>query len=738
VKVLVVTVNELDPKGEQMPMASPKRNPLERKATFDCQGDLPRLPIPSLEETLQKFENVTMKALLTPTELEEMKKDVKEFLEGDGPSLQEALLKYEADNVREGKIGSYVEEFWNDAYLAPDSSVVLNLNPYFLLEDGPDPKIAKDQLRRAASLTFAAVRVASALRNHNIAPDTFKGKPLCMDQFKALFGASRQPALDSSDRVHVYEDSSHVLVLCNCQFYFVPVLWPDSGNVAVDETDIHRALEAVEKDAYKVQASEANKKSIGVFTSLPRSEWAELRSNLVATKINAESLNVIDSALFVLVLDNYSPTSIHDAAANVLHGTSQLKPGDTAQVGTCLNRWYDKLQLIVSKDGSCGINFEHSAIDGHTALRFVSDVFAETVISFAESIVDVIHGRGRIQHVVEAMVDRASQSDRKDAPDTSLKKLQLDLDDHMIERIHFAETALCDELGASDTFVLEFKNFGKRFIVENSMSPDSFVQMSMLLAYYKLYGKVVTMYEPVLTKSFYHGRTEAQRSTTTQASQLCKVWCRKDSSKADKIVALRSAVKEHSQLVRESAAGKGVDRHLFSLRCIAERNSKAIPRFFSSTSWKKLNHTVLSTSNCGNPALRLFGFGPVVPDGFGIGYIIKDYALSYSVSSRHRQTQRYVRSLQNVLNEMEQVVSSTDASVTEATPEASTSFEYPDIWGENSALPASQPLSSLTDTNNQASQRLRSMSFSTVVSRESSLSLLQSLSEQVVLDVNDE
>lgn len=28
-------------------------------------------------------------------------------------------------------------------------------------------------------------------------------------------------------------------------------------------------------------------------------------------------------------------------------------------------------------------------------------------------------------------------------------------------------------------------------------------------------------------------------------------------------------------------------------------------------------------SNCGNPSLRLFGFGPVVRDGFGIGYIIK-------------------------------------------------------------------------------------------------------------------
>ena len=28
---------------------------------------------------------------------------------------------------------------------------------------------------------------------------------------------------------------------------------------------------------------------------------------------------------------------------------------------------------------------------------------------------------------------------------------------------------------------------------------------------------------------------------------------------------------------------------------------------------------VISTSNCGNPALRLFGFGPVDRDGFGVG-----------------------------------------------------------------------------------------------------------------------
>jgi carnitine O-acetyltransferase len=143
--------------------------------------------------------------------------------------------------------------------------------------------------------------------------------------------------------------------------------------------------------------------------------------------------------------------------------------------------------------------------------------------------------------------------------------------------------------------------------------------MSMLLAYYRLYGKLVCMYEPVLTKQFYHGRTEAMRTTTPAAAEFCRVWCSQFSTPEEKLESLRKATQEHSRLVKESAKGKGVDRHLFALRCIAERNGLEMPEFFRSKPWETLNHTILSTSNCGNPSLRLFGFGPVVHDGFGIG-----------------------------------------------------------------------------------------------------------------------
>lgn len=415
---------------------------------------------------------------------------------------------------------------------------------------------------------------------------------------------------------------------------------------------------------------------------------------------NKTALRVIDSALFILVLDDFLPPDVHAAAANMLHGTNELKGLETMQVGSCLNRWYDKMQLIVCRDGTSGLIFEHSIIDGHTALRFVADIYSETIISFAESIVDLIHGRGRITHVVNAVVERAAKAAYKEghALDVLPKKLVFELSESILDQIYFAETALCDEIHSSDTYVLEFEDYGKRLIVANKISPDAFVQMSILLAYYRLYGKVVCMYEPALTKQFFHGRTEAIRGTTPQAKNLCQVWCDRKSSTAQKLEALRLATTEHSRLTIEAASGLGVDRHLFSLKSMAARTGMRTPLFFHSEAWRSLNHTVLSTSNCGNPALRLFGFGPVVPDGFGIGYIIKDDAISYSVCSKHRQTRRYVNSLRRALNEMQEVLEPISSVTVEQqrptlnqmkeslTRKQSSFVSYGDVWGESDAV----------------------------------------------------
>ena len=718
--------------------------------TFMYQDTLPRLPIPSLDETLNKFLRHVEALYDTKVQQLQAQQHVLDFLKSDGPKLQDLLLDYEQAGLATGVIGSYVEEFWNETNLVPDPNVVLNLNPFFVLEDGPDPKTNKDPLRRAASLCFACIKMASQLRNEAVLPDSFKGRPLCMDQFKAVFGAARvpQPPDDAyeggADDIDIYPDSGHVVVMCRKQLYYFQCLWWD-GSVAVDEEDVIDILEAIQKNATQsTSPAAAAASSLGVLTTLDRKTWGKVRAELSEVAMNNEYLIIMDSSLFVLVLDDYIPTNVHDAAANMLHGSYQIRSSSASsplpdsagvntnasvetdrtnkhnknrsrnvsihtsktedtedddftvnpvttgsnptilhQLGTCCNRWYDKLQIIVCGDGTAGINFEHSAIDGHTALRVASDIYAETVVNFAQSITKTIHAHQQhlnhhlppssapsnshglpspgggftnaIPHVIHAKVQRAATTmDEHGRPalDVMPKKMQFTIPPSVKRQIFHAETALGDKIVASETIVLEFNSYGKSMITSNNFSPDAYVQMSILLAYYKIYGKVVCAYEPVLTKTFFHGRTEAMRSATREAKELCERFFQSKYTPVQKLSLLRRAIQTQVQYVAESARGKGVDRHLFALKCIAERHDLSVPEFFVSEPWKKLNHSILSTSNCGNPSIRLFGFGPVVPDGYGIGYIIKDSSISFTISSKHRQTRRYAFGLEGVLKAM--------------------------------------------------------------------------------------
>jgi carnitine O-acetyltransferase len=265
-----------------------------------------------------------------------------------------------------------------------------------------------------------------------------------MDQFRALFGASRIPKRNSKDTIAVYDQTNHVAVMCCNQLYYFQALWPD-GDIAVDEGDLCDILEAIHAHAHKHGKDDdddgtmdeddrqylSSLSAVGVLTSLSRSEWAIVREEMIADSPikNSESFTIVDSALFVLVLDDYVPPNKNAAAANMLHGSYELsqrkmpeKTGDRKsfqsryllpceqyQSGSCTNRWYDKLQVIVTKDGNAGINFEHSAIDGHTALRFVSDIYADTIISFAQSITKLVQAHdGVIPSVISANVKRAA------------------------------------------------------------------------------------------------------------------------------------------------------------------------------------------------------------------------------------------------------------------------------------------------------------------------------------------
>jgi carnitine O-acetyltransferase len=606
-----------------------------------------------------------------------------------------------------------------DSYLNFDNPVVLNLNPFFLLEDDPTPA-RNNQVTRAASLVISALSFVRAVRKEELPPDTLRGTPLCMYQYSRLFGTARIPT-ENGCHIGQDPDARHIVVLCHGQFYWFDVL-DDNSDLIMTEKDVSINLQTIVDDAQETPIQDAAKGALGVLSTENRKIWSGLRDVMTRDEgsNNADCLGIVDSALFILCLDYTEPASGADLCQNMLCGTSQVEKG--VQTGTCTNRWYDKLQIIVCKNGSAGINFEHTGVDGHTVLRFASDVYTDTILRFARSI------NGQAPSLWASTSPDPSKRDPASFGDVSTTphKLEWDMVPELSIALRFAETRLADLIQQNEFQTLDFAAYGKNLMTSMGFSPDAFVQMAFQAAYYGLYGRVECTYEPAMTKVYLHGRTEAIRSVTPESVDFVQTfWA--ENPPQQKVDALKKACQKHTANTKECAKAQGCDRHLYALfsvwqKALDEDGAEAassnglssngysspvdagserdpasavgspgrnsvmsvdgddirsnstrghgnsspsrgqnnnMPLLFADSGWDKLNNTILSTSNCGNPSLRHFGFGPTTGDGFGIGYIIKDEGISICASSKHRQTRRFVDALESYLLEIRRVLRTT-------------------------------------------------------------------------------
>lgn len=543
-----------------------------------------------------------------------------------------------------------------------------------------------------------------------------KDQPLCMYQYSRMFGTARIPT-ESGCQIAQDPSSKHIVVLCKGQFYWFDAL-DDNNDLIMTEKDVSVNLQVIVEDAEQTPMHNAAKGAVGVLSTENRKVWSGLRDviNREEGSNNSDCLNIVDSALFILCLDYTEPKSTSDLCMNMLCGTSEIEKG--VQVGTCTNRWYDKLQIIVCKNGSAGINFEHTGVDGHTVLRFASDVYTDTILRFAKSI------NGQAPSLWTSTSPDPSKRDPDSFGDVSTTphKLEWDMIPEMATALRFAETRLADLIQQNEFAVLEFEGYGKNFMTSMGFSPDAFVQMAYQAAYYGMYGRLESQYEPAMTKVYFHGRTEAIRPVTEESVEFVRTFWADQPADA-KVDALRKAAKKHTAITKECSKAEGYDRHLYALLSLWQREADAawsvptsrsrgasasasadtngdttsptgdsvppskrnsmlseegssqspirrqpqqyhnLPSLFSDAGWDMINDTVLSTSNCGNPSLRHFGFGPASAHGFGIGYIIKDGSVSICASSKHRQTQRFMGAIEAYFVEIRKLLRQTQKGV---------------------------------------------------------------------------
>jgi len=495
---------------------------------------------------------------------------------------------------------------------------------------------AYSQVDRATSLIYAFLRFYRKIKRGELTRDyerNFDKKmlPMCMSQYQNLFAATRIPKIGCDESLH-YENSTHIVVLVAGQYYWFDVFdkeevekgdWRSVG--ILSEYDIEVNLRFI-LNHFKTSPFAERLPPLGVLTTLNRNHWALLRDELTTNSLNKESLEKVESALFVVCLDDVTPSSPNEVSKVLLHGDGR-------------NRWFDKsLQLIIASNGKSGINMEHSGLDGHTVLRFATDVYLDSIKHYVPRSRSLRLGRLEPQllhwkisaSIITAISNAGEQVDK------------------IIEQV--------------ETQVLEFTDYGKDLIISHKLSPDGYVQMGFQLAYFRVFGQITNIYESCSTKRYAFGRTETLRGITKECVAFLHSFTSSSISRGEKLKKLRAAVESHSNLMKDCKEGRGVDRHLFGLKNIALQRIKQqqqlqatgentapvakLPELFEDSSYKTFSESVLSTSNCGGKALILFGFGPVVPRGFGIGYLINSDSIIVNLTSRHRRTNFFMKALE--------------------------------------------------------------------------------------------
>lgn len=227
-----------------------------------------------------------------------------------------------------------------------------------------DPTPARgNQLMRATSLILASLAFVHDLRTAQLEPDNFRGIPLDMSQYPKLFGTARIPTREGC-RMQIDPESKHIVVMARGQFYWfdvshfgrycqstitdrcfstvnTPQVLDSKNRPALTERALLANLTAILNDAARTPPNQVAQQALGVLSTERRSTWAAIRQDLMNHEGNSLCLDMIDKALFVVCLDDTSPATASEMCNNMLCGTYKLEKG--VQVGTCTNRWYDKV-----------------------------------------------------------------------------------------------------------------------------------------------------------------------------------------------------------------------------------------------------------------------------------------------------------------------------------------------------------------------------------------------------------
>ncbi|CAL1714125.1 unnamed protein product [Somion occarium] len=574
--------------------------------TFAAQSSLPKLPVPDLPDTLAKLKESLKPLAWSDAELAEVNKKIDEFGSGAGEELQKRLTK------RRDETAHWLEEWWDDlGYLTYRDSVIVNVSYYYGFDDYP-AHLPQGSIARAAALTRGAMQFRQLFKLGQVKPESTKEGPICMDTWRWMFDCCRIPGQQGADWSVSYAkdgdrgDSGHIIVLRKGRVW---KLDPWQNGRLLSLAELQRQLQHISDNT----ASEYP--GVGVLTASNRDVWAKDYANLISDPQNASIVEQIQSAAFVLSLDIEQPTDLVSYSRALWHGSVTPHAGvNNKPLLGLRNRWVDKpVSFVVFENGKAGILGEHSVMDG------------TPTVALCDTVLDMI---------ADPTWDQGEPT-----KDASLPvALDWKVSPTVESAIESAEKAAL-ELVESQAMNILRTPYGKAAIKSFKVSPDSWAQMVVQLAYARLlnskgWKRQGGTYEAATTRKFFKGRTEAIRVVSSESDAWVRSMDDETVSVEERMRLFGEATKKHIGWARMAGNGLGVDRHMLGLRQSLKKD-ETLPALYSDPLFKRSSNWVLSTSAIFSKHFEAYGWGEVVPEGFGVAYMTGfDGYLQYTITSR--------------------------------------------------------------------------------------------------------
>ena len=557
---------------------------------FDSDYSLPSLPVPDIENTCIRLTQ-SIKPLVSP-EVWAKTLTAIEKLPSQAGALQDLLLKHR-DSLRFNS--SWLRPLWDDVYLSYRGTLPVNMN-YCYEFDGK--RWGEYPL---AALIASLCRVIGEIRDGSLKAEATKAGFLSMDALLNVF----YTRIPSPVRDVLYSPQLaaplSVAVACKGRWFIMSAV--NEQGKPLPPPSIWEALCTIKKQAARQTDQTGEAVPVGSLTAAERPNAAKLQDELSVNPMNRMNLSSIANCVFAVCLDDEA--SGDDFAASLVGGDSA-------------NRWFDKsLQIVSGPEQRLGVNLEHSGCDGSMWLY---------VLNRADSI---LCEDGFASSFEKASFEKASSAEGA----AHVRALQWNIGKDLAASLNNVRETFANTMKSMTIKQRSITSVSKNIIKPKNCSPDAFVQMLYQAAYYKEKRFLPSVYEAVSTRAFYQGRTECARPVTEASKAFITSLYEGGESAQALLEKFRLAEQAHVQGLGHAQKAQGAERHISGLQYMHAMYSGDIhkPDIFDDEGFRTLKNDVLSTSSVTAPYIEFFGFAPVVQEGLGLGYGLRDDSLAMMV-----------------------------------------------------------------------------------------------------------